>query len=166
MTYNGVEIGAQSVGTYSLMIDKFSLSVSNDNHIFTHSKFTGNDGIKHDYDRWRSSAVEMSFGDFSIGTYVLNNDGYKDSNGEYLGSSFKDSAWKNGQTYLAPLYFGYNDGRMTHRIGYSGKFVQHATQNFVHRHIVGCPRFEGYDRLYKGIFSQMCIRDPYYLWGF
>lgn len=165
-TYNGVKIGAQTVGTYSLMIDKFSLSVSNDNHVFTHRKFKGEDGNKHDYDRWRSSAVEMSIGDISIGTYVLNNDGYRDSNGKFTPDSFADSAWDNGQTYLAPIYFGYNDGCMTHRIGYSGKFVQQATQNFVHKHLVHCPRFEGYDNLYSGGFSQRCFQDNFNLWGF
>lgn len=108
----------------------------------------------------------MSYAGYSNGTYVLNNDGRKDSNGRHSNGKFKDSAWDNGQTYLAPIYLGYNDGCMTHRIGYSGKFIQQATQNFVHKKIVHCPRFEGYGNLYKGVFSQWCFHNNFYLWGF
>ena len=96
----------------------------------------------------------------------MNNDGYRDSNGKHPGGDFEDSAWKNGQTYLTPLYIGYNDSGISHRIGYSGRFIQQATQNFVHKYVVGCPRFEGYDKLYRGIFSQRCISNSNYLWGF
>ena len=95
----------------------------------------------------------------------MNNDGRKDSNGLWHGPKEADSKWENGQTYLAPLYFGYNDGGITHRLGYSGRFVQHYTQNCVHD-IIKCPKFKGYDNLYRGIFSQRCISNSNYLWGF
>lgn len=96
----------------------------------------------------------------------MNNDGHKYSNGLYNGDDLSDSSWKNGQTYLAPLYLGYNNRGISHRIGYSGRFVQKYTQNYVHKRWVHCSRFEGYDNFFEGVFGQECLHNTNYLWGF
>lgn len=92
-------------------------------------------------DRWRTSAVELGIGDYVIGTHVYTNDpkGEKsevDPNGVNLaGKKNKHGfgAWVQGLVHRAPAYIGYKSGRNIIRIGYSSKYIQNATQNWVHR---------------------------------
>ena len=82
--------------------------------------------------------------------------------------------WKNGQTYVSPLYFGIRQGNRIERIGYNHWKFQHATQNWF-AHERGFARsglfgyadyFMDYDYFNNGIYSYSGYYNPYSIWGF
>lgn len=152
---NSTNLGSQVVGTYSIGYEDFSFSISNDNKSFSHIS----DSKGENHDRWRSSAVELSWGNFSIGTYVLTNNGKKDSKDHttetksiILGLNKAKKAWVNGKVYSAPFWVGYRHGNQILRVGYSSKYVQALTQNFVHHYLVHTPDFTDYRTMYQGLY--------------
>jgi len=167
-TVKGNTWGKQCVGTYSLSFgDNVSLSVSND--MF---------GKKHN-DRWRTSAVEISILNFTVGTYVTTNNGKEDSNHKTfygrdriighnpykeVGDIIVGGAWNNGKVYSAPFWFGYRSGSQILRVGISHPSVQSLTQNFVHKHFVKTPFFLDYSRFRGGIYSYYGYNNPLSLW--
>ena len=129
----------QLVGGLGYRKDEFSLRIEND--VFA---FGGQD-------RWRTSAVELGFGNFILGTNVYTNDpkgeaiaagidpkkavDYSGESNLWGPNTGERGAWKNGQVIRAPLYVGIRNGRQTVRFGYSHPAIQDATQNFVHRYV-------------------------------
>ncbi len=137
-------LGAQSVGTISALISGVSIRFSND-------------CIGDKNDRWRSSAVEIAYKNFVTGTYVTNNDGKEDSKdigyigdrkienmSKYKGKDKGKGIWEDGRVYSSPFWIGFKAGNQVHRFGYSHTFVQKATQNFVHEHLVKTAQFKNY----------------------
>lgn len=157
-------LGKQTVGTISALFPGGSFRLSND--MF---------GKKH-FDRWCTSAAELSIGRFSIGTYVTTNWGAQDSkklgnkeltyNGvdPLLGTNKKKEAWSEGNIYSAPFWIGYNNNGNMYRIGYSHQYVQSLTQNAVHKYLVKTPFFLGTNNFYKGMFSYSGYNNPLSLW--
>ena len=186
-TYYGAEVvggqslGSQTVGTVSMQFGRnVSFRISNDLW-----------GDRED--RWRSSAVELSIGDMSIGTYVTTNNG-KEASGyrekgdigsdllsmqkepkdnilgvnsykKYRDESGKERAkggtWKNGEIYRAPLWIGLKTGNMTYRYGFSHKYVQSLTQNFVHKYISKTAFFQGTNHFTGGLYSYFGTHSAY-----
>lgn len=167
--YNSTSVGNyktghQMVGTGRLSWGDVSFSLSND--LFAEKQ-----------DRWRTSAAELSIGDFLIGTSVFTNWGLKDSHGQRIKAndpivgkhSFdKDGetygAWKNGQVFHAPIWIGYKNGFNAFRIGLSMKSVQSLTQNLVHK-FMHTPYFLHYDHFKRGMFSYYGYYNPLTLWN-
>ncbi|SEA66463.1 RHS repeat-associated core domain-containing protein [Segatella bryantii] len=161
-TVKGNVLGKQIVGTVTLLArGKVSFSLSND--MF---------GKKYN-DRWRTSAAELSIGDFSIGTYVTTNDGKRESHGHH-DSNTRDpiigynkhnmGAWNNRKVYCAPFWIGFKYGNQIHRFGYSAKIVQSLTQNVVHKYLVPTPYFIPGKEFYSGPFSYAGYNSPLSLW--
>ncbi len=165
-TVQGNRLGSQNVGTISLLLRGVSIRVSND--LFGNKK----------HDRWRSSAVEIGFKDFTIGTYVTTNNGKKESNnnvnskaeapiwGENNDDKNGDSlgAWEKGEVFSAPFWIGFKSGNQIQRIGFSHKVVQNITQNGVHKGFAHTPYFLGYNYFNKGIFYQSGYNSPISIW--
>ena len=168
----GNTLGKQTVGTITALLSKdVSFRLSNDmfgkNHL----------------DRWRTSAAELSIGEFSVGTYVTTNWGAKESGpqeatikektnyyrDDILGYNPYNSkgiggSWKKGDIYTAPFWFGYNHNGNVYRFGYSHNYVQSLTQNAVHKYLVKTPYFLGKDNFYKGLFIYNGYNNPLSLW--
>ena len=130
---------SQILGNATLFLNKASITLQND----VNFKGFGGDG----HDRWRTNALELTFGDFSIGSYIYTNDGKVAS--EWADSQYptydgvsplwgknnngpKYTAWKNGRVYSSPVWFGMRTGSRVERIGYSFRRAQDAQQNFIH----------------------------------
>ena len=158
-TYNGHQLGKQAVGTGKLSYKDYSFTLSND--LFADGR-----------DRWRTSAAELSIGDFSVGTYVVTNWGaqeslyeHKDAKAPLLGEG-PLKAWKNGEVLSAPFWVGLRHNAQTYRVGYSSKYVQSLTQNAVHKYITPTPFFIDYDKMKVGMFSYFGYNNPLTLWNF
>lgn len=160
---NNSDIGSQTVGTGKLGYGNVSFTLSND--LF---------GEKHQ-DRWRTSAAELSIGRFSIGTYVITNDGQHESVGSpdmtrpslLLGPNKAKGAHTNGQVYFAPAWIGYRYNGQITRIGYSYKYVQVLTQNAVHHYFKpgAAPDFTYYDSFVKGLYTYSGYDNPLSIWN-
>ena len=158
----------QYVGTFTLGHGRnFLLNWTNDRF----ATFKGDFG--------RTSAVELSFKKFTIGTFVTTNNGakaskrdmqnlkdpllgynpYKEIKGEMIGGG-----WPNGKVYSAPLWVGYRHGNQIQRIGFSHPYVQILTQNAVHRYIIKTPYFLDYSRFYTGFYSYYGYNNPLSVW--
>ena len=161
--YNDRALYSQTVGTFSLGYKDVSLRLSNDLFRF-----------KKGFDRWRTSAAELSVKDFTIGTYVTTNWGQAESMGSVnyntesplLGINKKKGAWDNGKVFSAPLWVGYKHNNQITRIGYSSKYVQALTQNFVHHKITPTPDFTDYQNMYVGFYSFYGYDNPISLWNY
>lgn len=145
--FQGNPIGAQTIGTIRLGWNDVSFSLSND-------LFAGGS-----HDRWRTSAAELAIGKFTVGTFVLTNDGWVESGGtngildgipdEIVGvNPIKErdghpwgGTWKNGKAYFSPFWIGYKDGNQIYRVGGSHRYVQSLTQHAVHKYLVHTPFF-------------------------
>ena len=168
-TYYDAEgnLGAQKVGTFSAQFGHgVSFRISND---------LWGDG----FDRWRTSAAELSVGKFSLGTYVTTNWGSEESPeiekekydrisvdpivGGHVKKEHKIGAWNNGKVFSAPLWFGYKRNNSVYRLGFSAKAVQSLTQNFVHKWMK-TPFFLNYSNFYSGAFSYYGYNNPLSLW--
>ena len=159
----GETIGYQTIGTVKLGYGDVSFALSND--LF---------GEKHQ-DRWRTSAAELSIGNFSIGTYVVTNDGKKESNymtnsepSLLLGLNKRFGAHTKGEVYSAPLWIGYRYKNQITRLGYSHPFVQDLTQNAVHHYFKpgAAPDFVHYNNFNYGFFSYVGYYNPLSLWNY
>ena len=164
--YSGYDnVGSQTIGTFKIGVDNVSFAFSND--LF---------GERHQ-DRWRTSAAELCIGKFSIGTYVITNDGKHESRNvdpnspvmrkesPIIGFNKKMGAWKTGNVYIAPLWIGYKQGTNITRIGYSDKSIQALTQNLVHHIFIPTPDYTNYDRMYQGITIYSGYNNPLSLWN-
>lgn len=163
-TFHGQNIDAQKVASIGVRAGSVSFNISND--------------LWGDHeDRWRTSAVELSIGKFSIGTYVDTNWGKKESSevydgqrkDPYIGGHLKKvgelGAWSNGQVYGAPVWIGYSHKSTIYRMGYSARIVQSLTQNFVHRHMK-TPFFLDYDKFNRCPFFYSGSKNPFTLWNY
>lgn len=175
---NGNTLGSQIVGTFTAYFpNDISFSLSND--MF---------GFAGKYDRWRSSAAELTIGKYSIGTYVTTNDGKGESSGHIVEKA-KDKifginrvitdkrivngveetikrggGWINGQVYQAPFWIGIRNNNQIQRIGMSDRTVQRLTQNFVHKYLVKTPYFLDYSNFKTGLYSYSGFANPLSLW--
>ena len=159
------EVGSQTVGTFKIGINNVSFALSNDYFAESHQ------------DRWRTSAAELSIGKFSIGTYVITNDGQHESKAlnpqgptieresPIIGLNKKMKAWKLGNVKIAPLWIGYRQGTNITRIGFSDKSIQALTQNLVHHTLVPTPDFTYYNKFYKGFTIYSGYNNPLSLWN-
>lgn len=158
-TYNGNN--NQTVGGISLFLGKdVSFRIEND--------FFGDRN-----DRWRSSAFELSIGNFSIGSNIYNNEVDRSNSPDMEGGMYMNNscnrkpfgAWKDGQTYSSPLWIGYKSNGSIYRFGYSHPLVQDLTQNVVHKYGPGRTNFfNKYDYFNKGTYSYYGYNNPYSLW--
>lgn len=162
--FYGNNISSQSTGTIALAFPNGTFSVSNDLW-----------GDKQD--RWRTTSAELAIGSISIGTYVSTNWGAEESEGlHYLdkrddicgynpNTNDKGLAWNNGKVFEAPLWLGLRHGNHINRIGYSHRYIQSLTQNFVHKNIVKTPYFLNYNSFNEGIFMYSGYNNPFTLWN-
>jgi len=166
----------QTVGSITAFFNYNSFTLQND------VKFLS--GIQKD--RWRTSAWELSIGDFSIGSSIYTNDGEKASVGaegpnddgvdyDAVAPGFlmgknrpidgkPAGAWKKGQVYSAPLWLGYRVGDSISRVGFSNWRVQNATQNFVHRWIARQQYYLGYKYFQSGLYGRSGYYNPFSLY--
>jgi hypothetical protein len=169
-TYSSTEVfskqlGTQNVATYTFYFNHNSFSISNDKW-----------GDKHD--RWRTSAAELTIGNWSIGTYLYTNDG-EDASNEWLDKSENcvppwpvgrnkndgKSTWTNGRPYYAPLWVGYRNGNQITRAGISREWVHNMTQNLVHKQRFGNQNYYmSYDEFRRGTYFYSGYRNPLSIW--
>lgn len=165
----GYSLGEQTVGTITVQIDGWQLRVSND---------CLGDG----HDRWRTSAVEITKGNLTLGTSVTTNNGSLESyamdtekpcikNGADYNPFSEENAkirdkgtWKNGRAYSAPIWIGLKNGNTIYRFGYSHPEVQDKTQNYVHKNIIPTPLFKGYNLFKTGFYYYSGSNSPFSLW--
>lgn len=156
----GQQFGAQKVGSLT--------------GYFNYNSFTfSNDILGDGEDRWRTNAVELNIGKWSIGTYLYTNYGKEDGQGvdydaeaPYLGKNkYKKGAWNNGQSYFAPLWVGYKRGNEITRFGFSHPLVQNFTQNVAHRTKLGSQNYYlNYDNFKTGGYFYSGNYNPLSLW--
>jgi FG-GAP repeat protein len=173
-TVRGNVLGKQTVGAITLLAPgDVSFRLYND--------MFGQSG----HDRWRTSAAELTIGDFSVGTYVTTNDGKKESDihgydpnivDPYLGANPErvihvngrdekvGGGWPNGKVYSAPFWVGIKSGSQIYRFGVSARIVQSLTQNLVHRYLVPTPYFIPGKEFYRGLYSSFGHNSPLSLW--
>ncbi|MCM1505324.1 MAG: polymorphic toxin type 23 domain-containing protein, partial [Muribaculum sp.] len=159
-------LGSQSVGTINAYCKDFAIAFSND-------KF--GDGE----DRWRTNAIEVSYKNFSIGSYIDTNWGSKESNrlhnnptdynaeapafGKHDNNHGK---WKEGDVHMAPIWVGYRQGNLIYRTGLSHRNVQNWTQNFVHKYVTPTNYFLNYSDMYSGAYNYVGSVNPFSLWTY
>lgn len=158
----GEPIGSQTIGTIKVGYGDVSFALSNDYL-----------GEKHQ-DRWRTSAAELSIGNFTIGTYVVTNDG-KAANEPIghdpsllLGENKNFGAHTHGEVFSAPLWVGYKYNNQICRIGVGHPYVQDLTQNAVHHYLkpVGAPDYVHYNFFKGGPYSYFGYNNPISLWNY
>jgi len=147
--YDGKQ-NSQNVGGVNIYLDEVSIRIENDSFF---SK----------QDRWRTHAIEISYKEFSIGTYVTTNDPkHATARGEYE----KHPKWLDGKVFDSPIYLGYRNGNSISRIGFSHKTVQNLTQNAWHLMLgAGAARFLDYSELNTGPYYYNGFYNSYSLWG-
>ncbi len=159
---------SQLVGGVNVKLDEFSVRLEND--------FLAGRGE----DRWRSNAVQVSWKNLSIGTYIYNNDPKNEKSTitygkheHYNQKSERFGLWDNGQTYISPIYVAYNFNGWTERVGSSHPSIQNATQNWF-AHERGFARlnwfghanyFMDYDDFNEGFYYYSGYSNPYSIWG-
>ncbi len=137
------------------------------------------------YDRWRTNAIEIGIGDFTIGSWIFTNDPAREGSGKYdyptdrqspiWGSNKrgyrakKYTTWKSGQVFAAPLYLGYRYNNKISRFGLSEPWIQDFQQNGIHQ----SPFTPGnqnyyldYDYFNRGIYMYGGFYNPHSLYGF
>jgi len=161
-TISGQEYGKQIVGSVT--------------GYFNHNSFVfSNDVLGDGQDRWRTNAVELNIGRYSIGTYLYTNWGKSkspevDGNQTYDGSAKwlgknKNGAWNNGRAHFAPAWVGYKNKKgQTTRVGFSHPMVQNLTQNFIHKFVTPTPYFLNYDNFRQGGYFYSGYYNPHSLW--
>ena len=122
--------------------------------------------------RFKPNAVEIGYGDFSIGTYVCTNDGMKESGYQYetwdeekkrIGGKRGEKAWPTGIVHSSPVWFGYKRGNMVQRIGVNAPFAQQATQNLLHK-IINYPQYNLYLNSQATPYYYIGTTNPLSLW--
>jgi len=172
----GQAIGSQNTGTLTAHWPGGSFRIENDFLAFQHQ------------DRWRTSAWELSIGDFSIGSYVYTNDPkneaiaqggdpYTEKFVDYTGTSLsgklnkpmKDGqqlgAWRFGDVYSSPMWLGHRNANTVSRIGYSHPLIQDKTQNWVHRCLVRQNYYNNYTMSTYGAYMHSGYNNSFSLYG-
>ena len=149
----------QTVGGWGLNIKDFSLRIEND-------KF----GDKSD--RWRTSAVEIGYGNFVIGKSVYTNEPDETlDRGEAYSRVWKRSkdSYADGRVFSSPFYLGLRQGGMVTRLGIDHPIVQDATQNGWH--LFGSPSsplfptpYKEHDDYYFSTYRYDGYYNPYSLY--
>jgi RHS repeat-associated protein len=177
-TYYGNDIGPdekrnnQTVGSFTIMGPKGSFNIQNDFLAFGFGR----------KDRWRSNAVEITIGNFSIGTWLYNNDpsgegqirdldavnrmGRKNRPIKNANEKDQVGGWPEGKVYASPLYIGLRTGNSISRFGYSSPWVQEFTQNVVHRWFpFGRQNYYTDDSQFiEGVYLYSGHYNPYSIW--
>jgi hypothetical protein len=116
----------QIVGGFKVFGKDFSLRLEND--------FFGDN-----YDRWRTTALEISIRNFVMGTFVYTNMPDRENanytyNENYNSSIFRGNrkAYSDGEVYYSIFYIGYRYGNRIIRIGVNHPIIQDITQNGWH----------------------------------
>ena len=134
-------------------------------------------------DRWRSNGVEISYKQYSLGTYLYNNSPGEDASDATTDDLNKQSpihgcnrpgkngkiysSWKEGRTFMSPLYVGYRLGNNVYRVGYSHSVFQDATQNTIHKYFPPGRQhyFADYSMFNQGLYLFQGPYNPFSLWG-
>ncbi|MDE6099800.1 MAG: hypothetical protein K2G01_02040 [Paramuribaculum sp.] len=165
--FHGSHIGGQITGTAAIYAHKFAASFTND-------------ALGDGEDRWRTTAEEISWGRYSIGSYVDTNWGKGESeriHGERNGVDFADcyediikynvnGTYKEGQAYMSPIWIGIRQGNQIHRLGYSHKYNQILTQNFVHKFVTGDPYFKHRKNFVNGVYTSQSSINSFSPWNY
>ena len=127
-------------------------------------------------DRWRTSAAELTIGNYSIGSYVITNfgdleGGGKDPNQKApwpVGKNNNDGmgAWRDGKVYSAPLWIGLKSNGQVTRFGINGSVIQNLTQNLIHKGFGKAPFYLNYDNLHYFLYSYSGYDNPISLFNF
>jgi RHS repeat-associated protein len=139
-------------------------------------------------DRWRTNALELTIGKFSIGSYIYTNDGQAVSEelsgvtGEGLtdlacespiwGRNRKNrkgnelATWTHGEVFSAPVWVGYRHGNQIQRFGYSFRQAQDFQQNGIHKFIGRQQFYTNYNHFKSGFYSYSGYYNPLSLWGY
>ena len=134
-------------------------------------------------DRWRTNALELTLGNFSIGSYIYTNAGEAESikMNELAGTDLTDdtclspiwgknrgkySTWTWGETFSAPVWVGYRQGNQIQRVGYSFRGAQDFQQNGIHKYIGRQNFYTGYNNFKSGFYSYSGYYNPFSLWGY
>lgn len=160
----GQAVGSQNTGSPSVLWPGGSFRIEND--------FLSPRNLlkKDNFDRWRTSAWELTIGDYSIGSYIYTNDPGDETIDH---PKNRKGMHRFGEVYSSPLWLGYRVGNTVSRIGFSHRFVQHVTQNLmVHRYgflglsFMGTsPDFGYYNSFYTGPYLHSGYYNPYTLYG-
>lgn len=99
-------------------------------------------------DKYRTAALEFSFGNLRGGFSIYTNDpnvngGGTNSNwvSRTIPGAHEQGTYTYGQRIFSSAYFGYNDGITVSRIGIDSPWIQDAIQNVWHQ-IIGSPYFK------------------------
>ena len=165
---NGID--SQKLWHASIGINKFSIDYYNDTG-FKELIDPNGPNVKENKtntDRWRTTAAEITIGDFTLGSYVDTNNGGKEGDGTSyaiapngVGSGMK---WNNGMVYSAPLWIGYKQGSNIMRFGYQAPIIQNLTQNLVHK-LINNNYYLNYD-IHHNKFSYFGAYNPYTPWTY
>ncbi|MDR2084293.1 MAG: hypothetical protein LBP67_04795 [Bacteroidales bacterium] len=164
-TYYGNAVGQdgnpnnQMVGQASVFFPGGSLRIEND--------FFG-DGL----DRWRSSAIEISIGDFVFGKTVYTNSPYRSESDmiydeDYESRIFgknKKGTYNDSKVFSSPFYVGYKSGNRIERIGINHPMVQDITQNGWHK-LTNVPYFYTPYGEYCSPYFYTGYNNPFSLYG-
>jgi len=180
LTYYGDAVGpdgnsnAQRVADVTAFWRGGSFTFQND------MKLLGGNG-----DRWRTNALELTVGNFSIGSYIYTNAGEAESikmnEQPGVGTPLRDatclspiwgknrgkySTWTWGETFSAPVWIGYKYGNQIYRAGYSFRGAQDFQQNFIHKYVGRQNFYTGYNNFKSGFYSYSGYYNPFSLWGY
>lgn len=182
----GIDAGNNSQRTagYGISIGDFSLTLENDFVPGGNKMSIGGDGR----DRWRTNAIQFSWKNWSIGSYIyttepsddpdnINFDGHSDFWGPNRDKYNKDGTIKTdygsfingfGQVHYAPIWIGYRNGPNVMRIGVSQPFVQDFQQNGIHKWFFGGRQhyFNDYGNFSYAPYSWYGYNNPYSLFGY
>jgi hypothetical protein len=125
-------------------------------------------GLGDGEDRWRTSAVELQFGDVVIGKSVYTNFPDEDiTNTDYrsrlYGKSPKAGTYAEGEVYSSPVYFGLRSGSTVTRFGINHPVVQDITQNGMHL-LINSPLFPTPYGAYSNAWGYSGYYNPFSLY--
>lgn len=164
-TFYGGDSRSQWTGGFSVGYGEFSYRIENDFLAFGHSG-----------DRFRTQAMEIGIGNYTIGSYMETNDpkagdqGKNDKPSPIWGPNKHGfRTWDNGKVYSAPLYVSYRYGNKISRFGYSFTGVQDFQQNGIHQSGFKPGNqnyYLDYSQFQKGFYMYGGYNNPYSLFGF
>ncbi len=166
-SFNATDGTSQRIGGVGIYAGKFSVRYENDGAPFS-DWFPGviNDGG----DRYRTNAVQLGWGDYSLGVNLYTGDAnspgrtIEGANGITTnGVYYPNGYYKGGNVddyRMGALSFGYKN----YRAGINSEWVRHATQNiFAHSWLKPQPGFLMLDKKINPYFNHQS-RNPYSLW--
>lgn len=119
-------------------------------------------------DRWRTTAAEITIGDFTLGSYVDTNNGGKEGMGTTSAIAPNGvghgNKWNNGKVYSAPIWIGLKNGNQIMRFGYQAPVIQNLTQNLVHK-LINNNYYLNYD-IHHNKLSYFGAYNPYTPWTY